>query len=87
LAVAAVATTTVLLGCSGSTETSATSGSPPPPDRGSPGVDVVSAGAVSKSENYRMVFTVGQSTQNQEKMTSPSYRMQGGLIGASGGLK
>lgn len=48
--------------------------------------DVVSAGRVVKSPRYRMVFTLGQPTQNQGKTTSPSYRMQGGLIGANGSL-
>lgn len=48
--------------------------------------DVVSAGDVCSSPSYRMVFTMGQPTQNQTKTTSPSYRMQGGLIGATGTL-
>ncbi|MGK4006119.1 hypothetical protein WMF31_26105 [Sorangium sp. So ce1036] len=48
--------------------------------------DVVSAGRVVKSPSYRMVFTLGQPTQNQGKTTSPSYRMQGGLVGANGSL-
>ncbi|NUQ77011.1 MAG: hypothetical protein HUU21_26045 [Polyangiaceae bacterium] len=46
--------------------------------------ETVSAGEVSKSPNYTMVFTFGQPTQNQGKTTSPSYRMQGGLVGANG---
>ncbi|WP_437561785.1 hypothetical protein [Sorangium sp. So ce542] len=48
--------------------------------------DVVSAGEVVSSPSYRMVFTLGQPTQNQGKTTSPSYRMQGGLVGANGSL-
>ncbi|XXX80387.1 hypothetical protein WMF30_16610 [Sorangium sp. So ce134] len=38
------------------------------------------------SPSYRMVFTLGQPTQNQGKTTSPGYRMQGGLVGANGSL-
>ncbi|MGK3964734.1 hypothetical protein WMF38_11245 [Sorangium sp. So ce118] len=45
--------------------------------------ETVSAGEVAKSSRYRMVFTLGQPTQNQEKTTSPGYRMQGGLVGAN----
>lgn len=53
---------------------------------GPPATDIVSAGEVSKSLNYSMVFTLGQSTQNQGTTTSPSYRLQGGLVGANGSL-
>ncbi len=55
-------------------------------DRGVAASDVVSAGKVVSSPSYRMVFTLGQPTQNQGKTTSPSYRMQGGLVGANGSL-
>ncbi|MGK3972462.1 hypothetical protein WMF38_12185 [Sorangium sp. So ce118] len=55
-------------------------------DRGVAASDVVSAGEVVRSPSYRMVFTLGQPTQNQGKTTSPSYRMQGGLVGANGSL-
>ncbi|KYF64871.1 hypothetical protein BE15_28655 [Sorangium cellulosum] len=55
-------------------------------DRGRTASDVVSAGQVVRSPGYRMVFTLGQPTQNQGKTTSPSYRMQGGLVGANGSL-
>jgi hypothetical protein len=48
--------------------------------------ELVSAGHVAKSPSYRIVFTLGQPTQNQGKTTSPSYRMQGGLIGVNGSL-
>lgn len=53
---------------------------------GPPAMDIVSAGEVSKSLNYSMVFTVGQPTQNQGTAKSPSYRLQGGLVGANGSL-
>ncbi|WP_438028886.1 hypothetical protein [Sorangium sp. So ce233] len=46
--------------------------------------ETVTAGEIAKSARYRMVFTLGQPTQNQETTTSPRYRMQGGLIGANG---
>ncbi|WP_434046989.1 MULTISPECIES: hypothetical protein [Sorangium] len=46
--------------------------------------ETVTAGEIAKSARYRMVFTLGQPTQNQATTTTPRYRMQGGLIGASG---
>ncbi len=49
--------------------------------------DLVNAGGVASSPGYKMVFTLGQSTQIQATSTSPSYRMQGGLVGANGDLK
>lgn len=53
-------------------------------DNGHPATETVSAGDVSKSKSYTMVFTFGQPAQNQGKTTSPGYQMQGGLIGANG---
>jgi hypothetical protein len=54
-------------------------------DNGIQATETVTAGEVSKSANYKMVFTFGQPTQNQGKTTSPGYRMQGGLVGANAG--
>lgn len=51
-----------------------------------PTSETVTAGEVAKSARYRMVFTLGQPTQDQSTTTSPRYRMQGGLIGATGSL-
>lgn len=53
---------------------------------GPPGNALVSAGDRVSSPSYTLVFTMGQSTINQTKMTSSSYRLQGGLIGATGSL-
>ena len=53
-------------------------------DNGHSSSETVSAGEVAKSPSYKMIFTFGQPTQNQEKTTSPGYRMQGGLVGANG---
>lgn len=61
-------------------------GRPEVGDRSVAASDMVSAGKVVRSPSYRMVFTLGQPTQNQGKTTSPSYRMQGGLVGANGSL-
>lgn len=47
---------------------------------------LVNAGEVSSSPNFKLVWTLGQSTQNQGKMTSAGYRLQGGLSGANGSL-
>jgi hypothetical protein len=46
----------------------------------------VNAGEVSKSPGYKLVWTLGQSTQNQSKMSSTNYRVQGGLVGANGSI-
>jgi hypothetical protein len=48
--------------------------------------DLVNAGNQASSDNYKLTHSMGQPTQNQGTMTSPSYRMQGGLIGAMGTL-
>jgi hypothetical protein len=39
---------------------------------------------VATSPSFRMVFTLGQPTQNQGVYTSTNFRLQGGLIGANG---
>jgi hypothetical protein len=46
--------------------------------------ETVTAGEVARSARYRMVFTLGQPTQNQDATRSQKYRMQGGLVGANG---
>ncbi|WP_437899743.1 hypothetical protein [Sorangium sp. So ce124] len=48
--------------------------------------ETVTAGEVARSSRYRMVFTLGQPTQNQGTSSSPKVRMRGGLIGANGSL-
>jgi hypothetical protein len=55
-------------------------------DNGPPSSETVSAGEVSKSPKYKMVYTLGQPTQNQGKLSSPAHRLQGGVIGATGSL-
>ncbi len=44
----------------------------------------VNGGTVAASTNFRMVFTLGQPTQNQGVYNSTNFRLQGGLIGANG---
>lgn len=58
-----------------------------PVESGAPGSAFVSGGTSAKSTNYRMVFTLGQSTPNQGRSKSTGYTMQGGVIGATGSLK
>jgi hypothetical protein len=53
---------------------------------GPPATDLVNAGNTCTSTSYKMTFTMGQPTQNQTRTTSPSYQMQGGLVGANGTL-
>lgn len=48
--------------------------------------NMVSSGKVSTSTSYKLVWTMGQSTQNQAKMSTTKYRLQGGLAGANGSL-
>jgi hypothetical protein len=55
-------------------------------NHGPPAHDLVSSGKVSTSSNYKLVWTMGQSTQNQSKMSTNKYRLQGGLAGANGSL-
>jgi hypothetical protein len=55
-----------------------------PGDNGAQSTEFVSAGEVVTSQNYRLVFTMGQPTQNQETMTSPNHRLIGGFVGATG---
>jgi hypothetical protein len=54
-------------------------------DNGVQATETVSGGTLSKSPNFKMIHTFGQPTQNQGKTTSPTYKMQGGLIGANAG--
>jgi hypothetical protein len=70
----------------GGSSTGGTGGSGPV-DQGVQATAFVSAGGVAKSPNFRMAFTLGQSTQNQGRTKSRTYAMQGGLIGATGSLK
>ena len=44
----------------------------------------VNGGTVASSDNFRMVFTLGQPTANQGTYKSASFRLQGGLVGANG---
>lgn len=53
---------------------------------GVPAHEIVAGGDVVKSSKYKMVYTFGQPTQNQQKITSSGYRIQGGLIGATESL-
>ena len=46
--------------------------------------DLVGASGRVKSAQYVMDFVLGQSTQNQDQSTSPSYLVRGGLIGVNG---
>jgi hypothetical protein len=45
---------------------------------------IVGAGQTATSQNYKMVFTFGQPTTNQDKSTSANRRLRGGLQGANG---
>lgn len=56
-------------------------------DNGAQASAFVNAGGKAKSASYQMVFTLGQSTQNQGRTSSANYTMQGGIIGATGAFK
>ncbi|MEZ4301730.1 MAG: hypothetical protein R3B70_42740 [Polyangiaceae bacterium] len=80
--------TTSMGGTGGSTmTTSTTTMTNVGTDNGAQAFDLVNAGGVAKSTNFKVVFTLGQSTQNQGRSKSSNYTMQGGLIGATGSLK
>ena len=50
---------------------------------GQTAVGFVNAGTVSTSPGYRMIWTFGQETQNQNTMDSAGHTLRGGLINAS----
>ena len=52
------------------------------PVTGHPGSALVNAGVASASPSYSMIWTFGQSSQVQNTMTSPSYRIRGGVVAA-----
>jgi hypothetical protein len=54
---------------------------------GHEGTEFVNAGEVCESPGYRLVYTLGQPTTNQETMTSTGYRLQGGFVGATGSVQ
>ena len=64
-------------------ETDSTTGEPAP---GQTVSQLVSAGTRTASRNYTLVHTLGQPSPLQSTHASPSYRLQGGLIGANGSL-
>lgn len=47
--------------------------------------DFVNGGDVVKSDNYKMVFTLGQGSPLQTNIKSQNYRLKGGLIGGMSG--
>jgi len=58
-----------------------------PTDSGHQGSELVNAGDVCESQGYRLVYTLGQPTTNQQTMTSTGFRLQGGFVGATGSLQ
>jgi hypothetical protein len=70
----------------GSTGDGTTGGVEPAQPSGVPTYSFVAAGQTASSENYRMVFTLGQLSQAQSSQTSEQYRLQGGVVGANGTL-
>lgn len=55
--------------------------------RGHRATSLISAGSVMTSRSYRMVSTLGQPTIHQTSLRSASFRLRGGLIGASSGSR
>jgi hypothetical protein len=80
----------VLLGCNAilgneGEYVDTTKTNPPPAGvAGRSGVDLTSAGEVGKSKNYKMVFTLGQSSPMQETAKSTNNKLQGGLVCSDG---
>ncbi len=60
-------------------------GPPPPSVLLGPANDLVNAGTVAKSKSYKVVYTLGQSSQDQGVDKSKAHRDNGGLIGAMNG--
>lgn len=55
-------------------------------DYGHSGTEIVNGGQLMKSDKYSMVYTIGQSSPVQSTAKSDKYRMQGGIVGATGSL-
>jgi hypothetical protein len=53
------------------------------PTTGVPGTDLVNAGKVMTSPNYRAIVTIGQSSPAQERHGSPNHTLRGGVVGAT----
>lgn len=64
------------------TSTDTDTGEPVEPGRAG-GAFVNSGSHEGTSPGYRLIFTFGQSTQNQDTMASPGYRLRGGLVPAT----
>ncbi len=64
------------------TDTDTDTGEPADPGHGG-GAFVNSGSHVGTSPGFRLLFTFGQSTQNQNTMTSPGYRLRGGFVPAT----
>ena len=77
-------TTTPTGGTGGMTTTTTDPGTT---DLGAQATEFVNAGGTAKSANYKMVFTLGQGTVNQNRTKSATYALQGGIIGATGSFK
>ncbi len=52
-------------------------------DLGRPGAAFVSSGTVCASPKYRMVVSLGQGPGGTDTSTSPKYRFNGGVVGAT----
>jgi hypothetical protein len=80
-----------LAGCDGTGGLLVINGSSSGPDAGPPPVvlgpasDLVNAGTVAKSKSYKVVYTLGQSSQDQGVETSKGQRLNGGLVGSMNG--
>lgn len=74
-------------GDTGSSSSSSGSGGFSTTHDGVQATDFVSAGGKIKSEQYSMVFSFGQSTQNQQRSNSANHTLQGGVVGATQPLK
>jgi hypothetical protein len=56
-----------------------------PPVLGPSANDMVAAGTVAKNGKYKIVFTFGQPTPNQDVSKSDENELHGGLVGATQG--
>ncbi|MFT3775465.1 MAG: hypothetical protein QM820_59720 [Minicystis sp.] len=57
----------------------------PPVVLGQNTTEFVNSGTVATNAKYRLVFTMGQATPNQQPQTGKSGELHGGIIGASEG--
>jgi len=56
---------------------------PPPPPPGKPGMAILAGGTRMKSPSYQGVFAAGESPGGNGVLSSPNFKIRGGVIGTT----